>query len=387
MLTQCYRWIKGYLKIRLIGYSPERFINICKNKNIIVWDIKSFQNSYELYILMSDFKKLKPLCKKTVTKVKILEKRGFPFHAHRFKKRKSFLIGISIFLILIYISSLHIWTINISGNKMITSDIICSYLKEQSIKIGTSANKINCKDLAADLRKNYEDIIWVSVSLDGTSLIIELRENTDSKSIVDSDPSPTDLVASFDGIITNIITRNGIPLVKVGDSVKKGDILVSGCIPVMNDNKEIISTKYVKADADIWGEIRVNYHDQIDSIYQKKNYLSEFIYLEVGPLKTPLKSKKNLEVFVDHNLIKIGKIHKYKIINKQYTTEECESILKNRYQKYIDSLISDNIIINDSHFLITHKNNLSIAVSNLLLEQPIEESRKIIDLSSENMLQ
>lgn len=66
---------------------------------------------------------------------------------------------------------------------------------------------------------------------------------------------------------------------------------------------------------------------------------------------------------------------------------ERESILENRYNKYVEELVANHAKIIESDFLITHSENHSIAVSSIVLEQPIDESRKIIDLSPENMLQ
>ena len=31
--------LKGYLRIKVWGFSPERFINLCGNKDILLWDI------------------------------------------------------------------------------------------------------------------------------------------------------------------------------------------------------------------------------------------------------------------------------------------------------------------------------------------------------------
>ena len=43
---------------------------------------------------------------------------------------------------------------------------------------------------------------------------------------------PVDIVADRDCIITDMITRKGVPMVKEGSQVKEGDILVSGQVPV-----------------------------------------------------------------------------------------------------------------------------------------------------------
>ena len=68
MLEHILNTLKGYLKIRIIGYSPERFLNLCKNKEIRIWDLEAKGNDYEMLISVKDFLKLKPLLKKTQTK-------------------------------------------------------------------------------------------------------------------------------------------------------------------------------------------------------------------------------------------------------------------------------------------------------------------------------
>ena len=37
----------------------------------------------------------------------------------------------------------------------------------------------------------------------------------------------------------SIVTRSGIPQVKIGDEVKKGDLLVAGEVPIYNDDETI----------------------------------------------------------------------------------------------------------------------------------------------------
>ena len=50
MFTSLFRYIQGYLKIRVTGYSPERFLNLCKNKKIDVWGLEARHNAYDMYI-------------------------------------------------------------------------------------------------------------------------------------------------------------------------------------------------------------------------------------------------------------------------------------------------------------------------------------------------
>ena len=69
----CY--IFGYIRVSIEGYYIERFINICNNKKIIIWNIKRDKN-IKLYfnISINDFKKAIKIAKKLKCHTKIEKK-------------------------------------------------------------------------------------------------------------------------------------------------------------------------------------------------------------------------------------------------------------------------------------------------------------------------
>lgn len=74
-----YQYIDGYLQVELTGYGMERFLNLCMNKEFTLWEIVKGDDVYRFYISLKDFRELKPLLKKTETKIHILKKCGLPF--------------------------------------------------------------------------------------------------------------------------------------------------------------------------------------------------------------------------------------------------------------------------------------------------------------------
>ena len=155
MFRSFFRYLKGYLKIRIKGYSPERFVNLCKYKGIEIWDLKYNLDSYEMYISVSDFRKLKPLLKKTVTKVLILERLGFPFFLYHYRKRKLFFVGIAVCILFVYMMTLFLWRIEIEGNQRITNDVILEYLETKQIHYGMKMKEI--QRLYSTLHEASED--------------------------------------------------------------------------------------------------------------------------------------------------------------------------------------------------------------------------------------
>ena len=95
MLNTIIRYIQGYLLIQVTGYSPERFLNLCSRKQIYLWGLEPKENSYEMFITIRGFRKLKPILKKTRTKVTILNRLGLPLFFHKYRKRKVFFSGYS----------------------------------------------------------------------------------------------------------------------------------------------------------------------------------------------------------------------------------------------------------------------------------------------------
>ena len=75
-----FNYIIGYIRISVEGYYIERFINICRNNKITIWNLKRDKNvKLELNIGIRDLKKVAKIAKQTKCKFKITRKRGLPF--------------------------------------------------------------------------------------------------------------------------------------------------------------------------------------------------------------------------------------------------------------------------------------------------------------------
>ena len=59
-----------------------------------------------------------------------------------------------------------------------------------------------------------------------------------------------------------MVVRSGVPVKKPGDICKKGDLLVSGELHIMNDSQEIVRKEYVHADADIYISRKISYYQE-----------------------------------------------------------------------------------------------------------------------------
>lgn len=403
--------MKGYVKIQICGYSQERFLNLCRHHDIQLWGLRPKENSYEMYMDLEGFRKIRPIAKKTNTKVKLIEKSGMPFFLYRNKKRKLFFAGIIVAVMLLFGYSNYIWDISFDGNEKWTDTTLMDFLAESNVLPGIKKNSIDCSEIAREIREEYNDIVWVSVSIDGCRLKIKIKENDDTfleeenKNMQASKENteitaaeieePKDIVAAKDGVITSIITRNGIPLVHEGDEVKAGDILVSGRIEVTNDAKEVIAYQYCQADADIFADTEAMYTNRIERSYMAKDYvkneerrkwylLINNYMLSVG---TVLNSQKySDEYYRVEKQMKLGenfylplsygdiRVKSYTEKEKKYTNEEIQEILSEEFSLFLQELEKKGVQIRENSVRIRCYEEYASAEGVLYLNQSIVQT-------------
>ena len=180
----CY--IFGYIRVSIEGYYIERFINICNNKKIIIWNIKRDKN-IKLYfnISINDFKKAIKIAKKLKCHTKIEKKCGLPFLLNKYKKRKIFAILLIIFTVSIGIISNFIWNIEIQEEGQNNTEEIYKDIVEAGLNIGTLKSKINSKDIINKVRLKRNDIAWMGIELKGTNAIVKIVKADAKPEIID----------------------------------------------------------------------------------------------------------------------------------------------------------------------------------------------------------
>ena len=81
--------------------------------------------------------------------------------------------------------------------------------------------RYSIEKLEKEIRKNFDLVTWTSGKLDGTVLIISMKEN---EKLIPKETEKllygSSIYALADGIVEDIYVRNGIPMVKKGTEVK-----------------------------------------------------------------------------------------------------------------------------------------------------------------------
>lgn len=389
MLTSFLKFLKGYLVIRLSGYSPERFLNLCSRHQIILWGLRSVGTEYEMCISISGFKKLRPLVHKTRTKVVIMERHGLPFILHRYRNRKLFAVGAAGGAVLLYTLSLFIWNIHVEGNYSLSDQVILEYLASEQIIHGMAKRDIHGEEIEAKLREHFPEITWMSAEVKGTRLIVHIQENEDSIPETIPKEQPADLAASESGTVVSMIVRSGTPAAAEGMEIQKGDILVLSRVEVLDDAGEVANAYYVHADADIRIQRQEAYEASFPMQYVKKVYTGRkrtSIYLMLGNKRIdfglPRRGSYEQSDYITSELplkitenfylpIVFGKQteQEYVPTDAVYTTEEAETHAKEELSLFFEKLSIKGLQIIENNVKIEINGDLCRAAGDYLVEK------------------
>ena len=78
-------------------------------------------------------------------------------------------------LILMLILSTRIWNIRINGNKSLSDITIIDYVNKNNVPYGCISQK-NYAWLEKSIENEFSDVVWCSIYVDGTTLMIEISE-------------------------------------------------------------------------------------------------------------------------------------------------------------------------------------------------------------------
>lgn len=350
-----FNYIIGYIRISIEGYYIERFINICGNEKITIWNLKRNKNvKLELNIGIKDLKKVAKIAKQTKCKIKIIKKKGLPFLFNRYRKRKLFFVFLLVIIIGLGISSNFVWNIQIVEEDKERIENLYQDVVESGLEIGKMKSKINTKDIINKVRLKRNDIAWMGIELKGTNAIVKVVKATAKPEIVD-DNEYCNIVSDKQGIITKINAQNGTIAVKVGDTVNVGTTLINGWM-----EGKYTGLRYVHAkgeiQAKVWHtknkKILYNATEKTETGNIENKYQIKINNFEIN-LSKRLSKFKIYDTIVLENKFKIFSdfylpISLVKITNKEikeeqknYNAEQAKDLGIEQLQKELDNEIED----------------------------------------------
>ena len=116
------RYMKGTLRFKAYGGYFERFINLAAQNGYSLWGVYKQDQIFYGVTTVKDYRKLAKTAKKAGVRLRIADKKGFPFLVHRYRKRLGLLIGICFFVSFLLFMQNFVWQIDVVGNQTIRTE-------------------------------------------------------------------------------------------------------------------------------------------------------------------------------------------------------------------------------------------------------------------------
>ena len=383
------RYMKGTLRFKAYGGYLERFINLAAQNGYSLWGVYKQDQIFYGVTTVKDYRKLAKTAKKAGVRLRIADKKGFPFLVHRYRKRLGLLIGICFFVSFLLFMQNFVWQIDVVGNQTIRIEQVEDLAKSLGLHTGAYLHNINFKQIQREMELQLPDIAWITVNHNKTKVVIELCESTKIPNM-EGDDTPGNLVAKKDGVIKYMEIYSGQKIVKPGDIVSAGDLLVSG---IQEDQfqqthfyssrgKVIAETYQTKKFSQSLKFVDKQYTGQI----KKRHYLDLFglkmpMFLAFHMEGTFERSQTYAPLVLFEKQFPLGwytlEYKEYQSVNREYTMQEAEKILLGQIEEYETKELQNVKIISKELEKAEGKNRYEITV-HYTFEEDIAKEEKIL---------
>lgn len=391
MILLIYRLLCGYLYVRVRAENPEKILNLCAANGIGIWRVSVKKNVIYFKIGITSFKRLRKFKRKIPCRIHITKKLGLPFFVSKNKSRYGFVCGFAIFVSILYFMSGSVWNICINGNKHIKSSDIMTSLNEIGIYEGARIKNIDSKDMRNELLLKQRGLSWAAINIEGTKVTVDV---TETKELTEKEDLPSNLLSLEDGIIKKIEIKNGVTEVKVGDTIQKGQLLVSGMIEYDNG-----SVDFVKSDGAVFAQVdycfstvqpfKVREYVKTGESETKKvlDFFGYKIPLFLGDVEKPYISHKQNEKISSGNSYLPIKIHSKKFYKTKEVTYEldpkrAEKRAKKVAEQEIKKFVKNGEIVSCKQKTSVDNEKLTLTTEIKCIKDVVFEEKLLLDTSN-----
>ena len=160
-------------------------------------------------------------------KLTVVKRKGLCFKLNKYRGRYGLLGGMILLLCAVFYFSNTVSFIEINGCETISERTVMSALEKCGIERGSFIPDINFPQARREMSIYIDEIAYVGIRHTGCRVVVDIDERSYGGEVIDA-TLPCNIVAAHDAIITDISALTGQAQKKRGDTVKAGEIIISG---------------------------------------------------------------------------------------------------------------------------------------------------------------
>ena len=174
-----------------------------------------------------DYRSLCRLCKVRGDRIQISGHRGIYWGLKGVLHRSVLLTGVMILLVASFWIPSRVFFVRVEGNQRIPQKVILEAAEACGLTFGADRSKVRSERMKNALLERIPELQWTGINTTGCTAVISVRERSETTT-GEGRGGVSSIVASTDGVISELTVLRGTPLCRVGQAVKAGQILVSG---------------------------------------------------------------------------------------------------------------------------------------------------------------
>jgi hypothetical protein len=381
---------ESYIKVSVKGHNINNYLKWLINKKIDILELKILNhNQIILIVKKSSYKTLNKYSK--TYKISVIKKYG-PLKIKEFiQKNIVILMCICISILLVYVLSHMIFSIDIIYNDKEISELVRKSLEKYDIKKYKFKKKYQYLEQVKKqiLKENKNVLEWFEIEESGTKYIIRIveRKKEDNK----EGYTYQSIVSSKNAILKNIKAFSGEKNKIINQYVKKDELVINGIL-----TKADGTMIYTKADGliygEVWYKVSVEYplYYQEESITGKSKNVINIYILNKKISLFPYKKYKQFKITsynaIESNIfpIRIAKEKMYEVNTKEEIYTEESAINKAIEVSKQKMLNSNEKILEFNNVIVIDKENLNSKIKVNLFISTTENITKIVEIQVEN---
>lgn len=266
--------LRGVVRVQVQGRFPERLVNLCAQQGIVFWGA-DWQDAHTVTLSLHarQLSAFRSLGERAGCTMEVVGGRGLPFFLRRFRRRYAFLAGLALSLLCVCLLSQVVLYVEVEGNETVSTAEILGELRRLGLRPGVYGPGLELKQMAQEALLDLKELSWLTINLHGTRAQVIVREAVQPPEIV-SESGWSSVVSEADGIVLRIEPHRGEALVKAGDTIAKGDVLISGTVTMRPPQYSDLPLRYyqTRARGKVWARTWRTLEAKIPLTAQMKDY-------------------------------------------------------------------------------------------------------------------
>ncbi len=236
--------LSAYCDYEISGVNLDAFINRVVRSGITVINVKKWSNKrLTLSVNYVDRKILFAIAKELCYNIKRIRDFGRDTILVRLSKRVGLILGAIVFAVISITFNDLILSVDYSGSGSTLKREVQNYLENRGVSVMTRFSSLDLNRLEDEILAKNDGLSFVSCKKKGSRLIIELVLSDKGKDKLSGNCKQ--MIAECDGVIETLKVYRGTALLKEGDKISRGDVIVDGYVIVKEQKIEMNVLAYL----------------------------------------------------------------------------------------------------------------------------------------------